>query len=81
MENVSVIKAKDAGAGAWIFAALHGSAPRLIFPRRYIDSKSLEISIKKVSFVFEFEPQKNKIDVEFGNTIDAITFYSFVSLP
>lgn len=79
MENVNAIKAIEVGPGEWLYAALEDSTPRLIFPRRFLPSTTIENSAEKVSFLCE--PIGEKITIEFGDIADASTFYSFVKSP
>ena len=77
---MSVIKVKTSVYPVdWIYVALDGNEPRLIFPHSRIDPESLRIYDNKVSFVFE--SNKKKVVIKFGSYFDAEEFHEFVLWP
>lgn len=74
------MNAKENEDEEWIFAAVDGSGPRLIFPLRCVQWKQeFEDIGKSVSFVIEQEPHAKIITVEFEYSGVAKTFYAFVN--
>lgn len=82
LNKVSVIKTKPTFLlSEWVFVALDGNAPRLIFPRRFLDLNSLDLSDNIVSFDFVYEFNKKKIVVELRDPIEANKFRLFIEFP
>lgn len=82
LKNVSItIKKAAEHVTEWVFVALDGSTPRLVIPRRFYGTESIETSGNTVSINFLYEFNRKKIVVELDNSAEAEKFSQFLLLP
>lgn len=74
--NVSAIKATQVEREEWLFVAVDGTTPRLIFPASSVESPSIK-NYFEVTFTLKAK-EGIPITLEFHKTIIADVFYTFI---
>lgn len=79
MDYVSVVKAKQAKDGGWLFVVFdRNGTPLLVFPRSTFELPKQSYSDKEASVILLTKP-KTVVSIEFDNSINAKKFRDFVS--